>query len=129
MPNIRVSDDIYSKLKAFADRDLRSVANATEFLLSLQLGDNGVPADTPYQRPGGAAPSGKVDDLFPAEKKSEPSATRGKGEILADIRSTEADRDEELRNCQDPETSLKITNRYAGTIDGLWKEYHANTNA
>lgn len=47
MPNIRVSDDIYERLKGFADKEMRSVANATEFLLSLQLGNaTGVPEKT-----------------------------------------------------------------------------------
>lgn len=123
---IKVSDEIYARLKAEADKNYRSMGGQIEFLMS---GNTPVPENTPYQNPGGTAPSGDVSDLV---KKSEPStsgATRGKGDILADIRETEADRDEELRNCQDPDTSRVIMNKYASTIDGLWKEYHACTNA
>lgn len=142
---IKVSDEIYARLKADADQNYRSMGGQIEYMLDQAVGVHKIlgqkvafaapPENTPYQNPGGTPPSNKVDDLFP--KKSEvatppiadASGTRGKGDILADIRETEADRDEELRNCQDPDTSRKITNRYASTIDGLWKEYHACTNA
>ena len=123
MANIRISDEIYTKLKAFADGEMRSVANATEYLLNKQLENTPSPKNT------------NVSDLFTdpiipvkplgvvTPEKSE-STPRGKGDVLADIRDTEAERDEELRYCQDDETRKKIVNKYAGTIGGLWNEYH-----
>lgn len=114
---IKVSDEIYDRLKADADKNYRSMGGQIEFLMSFHSGV----ASGDIER---AKPS--VSDLVrPDEKiKSEPTA-RGKGDILADIRETEADRDEELRYCQDDETRKKIVNKYVGTIDGLWEEFNS----
>lgn len=56
MPTIRLSDDIYDRLKRFADREMRSVTNATEYLLALQLG----------------AANDKVDDLIKGVSENTP---------------------------------------------------------
>lgn len=116
MPNIRVSDDIYERLKGFADKEMRSITNATEYLLSLQLGNaTGVPEKT--------SPPAKIDDLIISEK-SEATPQRDKGEILERIRKLEAERDEELRFCQDPDQSKAIDRTYRQRIDPLWAEFH-----
>lgn len=119
---IKVSDEIYDRLKADADKNYRSMGGQIEFLMDSHSGMS--PEAVIRSKPD-------VSDLVRPDmpKKSEPTArdtrdTRTKGDILADIRETEAQRDEELRYCQDADTVKKITDRYAGAIDLLWREFN-----
>lgn len=63
MPTIRLSNDIYDRLKRFADREMRSVTNATEYLLALQLG----------------AANDKVDDLIKGVSEYTPPVQKIEG--------------------------------------------------
>jgi hypothetical protein len=51
-----------------------------------------------------------------------------KPEILADINRLEAERDEKLEHCQDPQEATKIGNRYNAETQSLWDKYHLITN-
>lgn len=132
---VRIEDSVYTELKKRADNQGRSATNLANYYLKKEFGylpgqEHGTPLS-------GNTPSPKntnVSDLVRPDivKKSEanassvvtPQDTRTKGDILADIRETEAARDEELRYCQDAETVKKITDSYAGTISDLWNEFH-----
>jgi hypothetical protein len=61
---------------------------------------------------------------LPSKITAGATLTRNKGDVLADIRQKEADRDEELRFCQDPAESKNIMERYLPEIRQLWLEYH-----
>lgn len=118
MPNIRVSDDVYSKLKKFADSEMRSVANATEFLLVKGLG---------------GAPNGYIEevegDIKASKQAYSPSKTptslyEKRGEILAKITQLTNKRDEDLEYCQDGEIRKQIESQYQADIQPLWDEFH-----
>lgn len=48
---------------------------------------------------------------------------RSKGEILAEIKQLERQRDEELEYCQDPDTIKEVGDNYQKQIQALWEEY------
>lgn len=62
----------------------------------------------------------------PLPENTEPPkpASRSVGDILADIRKLEGERDEELRFSQDGDYSEGITRSYGERIQDLWNEYH-----
>ena len=95
-----------------------TIGGQIEYLMSL----SGTPTEnTPppkntdpvYMKLGGTPPSTEVSDLI----------KRNKGDILADIRAKEAERDEKLQWCQDASEILKIQNEYADPLSKLWNEY------
>lgn len=52
------------------------------------------------------------------------TSKKTKGDLLAEIRTLEASRDNELRFCQDEEIAAKISSGYAEKIKPLWEDYH-----
>lgn len=54
------------------------------------------------------------------------SVPQGDRDILAEIKQREAQRDEELKYCQDTEEVARIGLDAQNDINTLWKEYHEN---
>lgn len=106
---IKVSDEVYDRLKADADQNYRSMGGHIEYLMdkamgvSIVLGEKRAFTETPPSQ--------------------ENTSTKSLGDILANIRDLEGKRDEELRYCQDDDYRKEITNRYASFIQPLWDEY------
>lgn len=74
------------------------------------------------------APVSKETYIPPVARQEYPSTPaeaipRQLRDILTDITNAEAERDEELANCQDNDTSRMITKTYTFIISGLWEEY------
>lgn len=68
MPNIKVSDDVYQRLKEGADANFRTIGGQIDYLMSLEIG--GTPKIPEAKTP-------QVDDLFKEPPKkiiSEPMA-------------------------------------------------------
>lgn len=95
MTSIRIPDTVYDQLKDFADSEMRSLSNATEYLLM-----KGLSKDTP-----------KPLDI--TNKR-----TRTKKIILGEIKSLEASADD---SNQDPDYWREVSDKK----NALWKEYHA----
>lgn len=51
-------------------------------------------------------------------------SSRNKGDILADIRKLEAERNSELEYVQDDDEIFNISEKYGAKINTLWKEYN-----
>lgn len=138
MPNIKVSDDTYQKLKKGADASFRTLGGQIDFLISLDKGTPAIVTPLPKNLQVGELVRGEEAEYHPQKKAVEAEViglikdiaadkikSMGKGDILADIRKLEADRDEELRYCQDVDESRKITEKYAKLIQPLWDEYNS----
>ena len=103
---IKISDEVYSRLKKDADANYRSLGGHIEYLMD---------------KVGGNALGEKV--AFTQDSPTEPTG-RNVGDILAEIRKLEGERDEELRFCQDTDIATDIYKDYGSRIQDLWNEYH-----
>lgn len=108
---IKISDEIYDRLKKDADANYRSLGGHIEYLMDKAMGVSNILGE-------------KV--AFTKDSPTEPTG-RSVGDILADIRKLEGERDEELRFSQDGDYSEGITRSYGERIQDLWNEYHLVT--
>lgn len=107
---IKVSDEVYDRLKADADANYRSMSGQVEYLMDRNMGVSNILGE-------------KVafTTTQPTERFNE---ARSSGDVLADIREIESQRDEELRYCQDNETIKAVSEQYQDKLDVLWEEYN-----
>lgn len=63
-----------------------------------------------------------VSDLL---KNNSGATPRDVGDVLADIRVVESEKEEELRYCQDDNFAKEIVKKYDEQLKPLWAEYHA----
>jgi hypothetical protein len=129
---VRINEDNYEAIKKLAEVDGRSVTNMANRLLDKALNRDTEGKNTPL--PKNYADKNLTDDLLKPtgisgeqydsyEKKSEPTA-RGMGDVLAEIRELEAERDDALRFSQSIEYSKEIAESYDKQLSVLWEEYH-----
>lgn len=126
---IKVTDELYYKLKTLADNNGRTITGQIDYMANLN------------SRPTYSAPtmthmdnSPKVE-LFdesllyrntPVQTDIEEklSKRRTRPDILKDIDGIKAIMKEEVDWCQDAETKRKIELSYGAKIDALWVEYN-----
>lgn len=125
---VRINEDNYVSLKSIADRERRSVTAQLAVILDEYFKRDTVGTPTVITPPPEKTEPIRVETpgevIDNAHKGIESVAIkRTKGDVLADIRKLEADRDEELRYCQDAEIGGEITRDYQIKIDVLWAEY------
>ena len=124
---IKISDEIYERLRKSANGHYRTLGGQIDYL----LGFAGSPEVRDYEVETYEKRAAEWEESqrnlpevmqAPAYVNSK-KKTRGKGDVLSDIREAEASRDEELRYCQDSDESFKITEKYALLIQPLWDEF------
>lgn len=143
MPTIRISTGVHTALKDKAQEENRSVSNMAETVLMSFL--DGTPTKTPPSPKNtnvkilenGTVTKADPDnpefeyhtdapvdltDILKDPKKSE-ATPRTRGDILAEIRQLESERDEKMRYCQDEELRQQIFNTHKQLIDPLWVQY------
>jgi len=125
MKVLRVDDLLHEMVVKQAKEEGRTVSRVANQILEEHFDDeavkqvvNSFSKDTP-----------SPENTEPPKFEKNPIATpkgattqRDYGEVMADIRQAEADRDEELRYCQDTEVREQINDRYAIKIADFWKE-------
>lgn len=107
MASIRIEDELYEFIKSVAEEENRSVTNMVDTMIKQYKG---------------------LKTFSSPETVSETHASipteRTKGDILADIREVNSQRDQELEYCQDSEVAKQIADKYQSEIDSLWSEYN-----
>lgn len=135
MAQIKVNEDVLQKLKKVAEEKGMTNGQVISLLLDFPLqeetasqGDGDVPDNIKnYIEERLEALGLTKRDRVPSPNYFHEECVRTKGEILSDIRGAEAERDDELNNCQDAETTRKLEKKWKAELDTLWAEYNALT--
>lgn len=118
---VKLDEDIYSRIKEFADKEMRPVSNAIVFLLDRGLSN---PISTPHkpQAAQKAVNNVEADDIFSSMPEPE-EPEWAKARTLAEVELPLA-MEEELEYCQDPDARREIERGYKLRIAQAWNRYH-----
>lgn len=119
MPNIKVSDSVYERLKTEAEGNFRTIGGQIEFLMANQR-THPVPARDKIEAETPPTPKNTNEKNFEGQ-----APVRTVPQILAEITSLSESRDEELEYCQDKDERVRIEREYGARIQQLWDEYNS----
>ena len=130
--NIRLDIETYNELNSLAEKQGVPLGKTIAFLLG-GIGKVGEPqklekaVDFDYELMAEKLMERLRGNNVQGGSALAERGSRTKGEVLSDIKGAEAERDDELNNCQDAETTRKLEKKWKAELDTLWAEYNALT--
>lgn len=128
MKQIKVSDETHAKIQAMAKESYRNISAQVDFMTDVLYGGSKQVTQSVGGENTFISVRKESQELTPLPENPQVAEVAGlvkrsKGDILADIRDVEAERDEKIRYCQDDEEAGRIRARYESLLTVLWDEY------